>query len=70
MLGTVEKEGGKILLDGRNIKVEEFPDGNFVGPTIIEVNEKMTSYQEEIFGPVICIVYKNTLQEAIDFINK
>ncbi len=70
MLGTVEKEGGKILLDGRNIKVENYPDGNFVGPTIIEVNENMTSYKEEIFGPVLCIVYKKNLQEAIEFVNK
>ena len=38
--------GGKIILDGRNIKVpESYPYGNFVGPTIILGNTSMRSYQ-------------------------
>jgi len=40
-----------------------------VAPTVIEVDETMTAYKEEIFGPVLCVVRKNTLDEAIQFIN-
>lgn len=41
LINHAEKEGGKIILDGRNIKVEKYPNGNFVGPTIIDgVNHK------------------------------
>jgi malonate-semialdehyde dehydrogenase (acetylating)/methylmalonate-semialdehyde dehydrogenase len=64
------KEGAKLLLDGRNISVPNYPKGNFVGPTLFDdVTAEMKIYQEEIFGPVLLIVKKNTLQEAIDFIN-
>ena len=36
ILGTVEKEGGKLILDGRNYKVNNHPNGLFVGPTVID----------------------------------
>ncbi len=65
------KEGAKLLLDGRNVKVENYPNGNFVGPTLFDnVHPEMKIYKEEIFGPVLLIVRKNTLEEAIEFINK
>ena len=70
MLGTLEKEGGKFLLDGRKINVPGYPKGNFVGPTIMEVDTNMTCYKEEIFGPAISLLYVDTLQEAIDIINR
>jgi malonate-semialdehyde dehydrogenase (acetylating)/methylmalonate-semialdehyde dehydrogenase len=41
----VETEGGKILLDGRGVRVEEYPNGNFIGPTIVEVNTDMSAYK-------------------------
>jgi malonate-semialdehyde dehydrogenase (acetylating)/methylmalonate-semialdehyde dehydrogenase len=56
------EKNGKLLLDGRGVKVAGYPKGNFVGPTIIDHCEKgMACYDEEIFGPVMCIVRKNTL---------
>jgi len=65
------KEGAKTLLDGRNIKVKGYEKGNFVGPTIIsDVKPSMTCYKEEIFGPVLCVLTVDTLDEAIDVINK
>eukprot|EP00828_Plagiopyla_frontata_P041319 TRINITY_DN584_c0_g1_i6.p1 TRINITY_DN584_c0_g1~~TRINITY_DN584_c0_g1_i6.p1 ORF type:complete len:180 (+),score=41.15 TRINITY_DN584_c0_g1_i6:77-616(+) len=70
LLGTVEKEGGKFLLDGRNIKVDGYPNGNFIGPTLIEVTTEMTAYKEEIFGPAMTILYVDTLEEGIKLINK
>jgi malonate-semialdehyde dehydrogenase (acetylating) / methylmalonate-semialdehyde dehydrogenase len=45
LISSVEGEGGKILLDGRNMHVPGYPDGNFVGPTILEANTSMKCYQ-------------------------
>lgn len=69
LIKSVEKEGGKILLDGSDFVHPTLPNGNYVAPTVIEVTEDMTAYKEEIFGPVICVVRKNTLDEAIEFVN-
>lgn len=64
------EKNATLLLDGRGVKVEGYPNGNWVGPTIIDnVKQGMACYEEEIFGPVMCIVRKDSLQEAIDFIN-
>ena len=64
------KEGAKLELDGRDIQVPGYPDGNFVGPTVFSgVEPSMTIYKEEIFGPVLCVVSVATLDEAIAFIN-
>lgn len=70
LIGVGESEGATLALDGRGISVEGHPDGNFVGPTIFsDVSGEMTIYKEEIFGPVLCVVNVETLDEAIDFIN-
>jgi len=66
-----KKEGAKILLDGRNINVKGYEKGNFIGPTIIsDVKPQMKCYKEEIFGPVLCVLSVDTLDEAVDVINK
>jgi malonate-semialdehyde dehydrogenase (acetylating)/methylmalonate-semialdehyde dehydrogenase len=71
IISSAEKEGGKILLDGRNCKVDNYPKGNWVGPTIIsDLNTNMTAYKEEIFGPAMCVLKANNLDEAIQLINK
>uniref|UniRef100_A0A1A9W8R5 Probable methylmalonate-semialdehyde/malonate-semialdehyde dehydrogenase [acylating], mitochondrial n=1 Tax=Glossina brevipalpis TaxID=37001 RepID=A0A1A9W8R5_9MUSC len=65
------KEGAKLVLDGRNIKVPGSEKGNFVGPTILtNVTPKMKCYTEEIFGPVLVILDADTLDDAIDIINR
>ncbi|GHA93855.1 CoA-acylating methylmalonate-semialdehyde dehydrogenase [Modicisalibacter luteus] len=70
LIGTGEAEGATLALDGRNIQVEGYPDGNFVGPTIFsDVTAEMTIYKEEIFGPVLCVAGVETLDDAIEFIN-
>jgi malonate-semialdehyde dehydrogenase (acetylating)/methylmalonate-semialdehyde dehydrogenase len=64
-------EGAKLLLDGRNIKVPGFEQGNFVGPTVFGgVTGEMDIYKEEIFGPVLGVVGVETLEEAVAFINR
>lgn len=63
-------EGANLLLDGRGITVADYPDGNFVGPTIFSgVTADMAIYREEVFGPVLCVVEVDTLEEAVQFIN-
>jgi malonate-semialdehyde dehydrogenase (acetylating)/methylmalonate-semialdehyde dehydrogenase len=65
------KEGAQLILDGRNIKVPGYEKGNFVGPTILtDVKPNMKCYTEEIFGPVLCVLTADTLDEAIELINK
>ncbi|MFG6138102.1 CoA-acylating methylmalonate-semialdehyde dehydrogenase [Halomonas sp. B23F22_10] len=70
LIATGEEEGARLLIDGRGCEVEGYPDGNFVGPTLFsDVTAEMTIYREEIFGPVLCVVSVETLDEAIAFIN-
>ncbi|PIE46749.1 MAG: methylmalonate-semialdehyde dehydrogenase (CoA acylating) [Gammaproteobacteria bacterium] len=63
-------EGAELLLDGRGIVVEGSEDGNFVGPTILNnVTTEMSCYTQEIFGPVLCIMYVDSLDDAIELVN-
>jgi malonate-semialdehyde dehydrogenase (acetylating)/methylmalonate-semialdehyde dehydrogenase len=70
LTGSVEKEGGKILLDGRQFKSTDFPNGNFVGPSVVEAGPGMQAYDNEIFGPTLVVVKVASLDEAIALINK
>jgi len=70
--GIVEeavKEGAKVHLDGRNVVVEKYPNGNFFGPTILEATTSMQCYQKEIFAPVLVCISAADLDEAISIIN-
>ncbi len=61
-----EKQGAKILVDGRNTKVAGKEKGTYVGPTVIDyVKPEMSVAKEEIFGPVISIMRTNTVDEAL-----
>ena len=51
-----------VLLDGRDVKVDGYPNGNWLGPTVIDnVKPGMRCYDEEIFGPAMVIVRANDL---------
>ncbi|KPV76628.1 uncharacterized protein RHOBADRAFT_13194 [Rhodotorula graminis WP1] len=69
LIQTCTDQGGKVLLDGRGVKVDGYPNGNFVGPTILEATTDMDCYTQEIFGPVLTIVKAATLDDAIKVIN-
>ncbi|KAG6858426.1 Methylmalonate-semialdehyde dehydrogenase [acylating] mitochondrial, partial [Termitomyces sp. Mi166 len=69
LISSAEEEGGKILLDGRNLIVPAYPDGNFVGPTVIEASTSMRCYKEEIFGPALIVMRASSLDDAIDIVN-
>lgn len=71
LISTAEKEGATILLDGRGQKPSNYPNGNWIGPTIISnVTPDMTCYKEEIFGPVLVCLNAESIDDAIDIINK
>src|ERR1035437_2438236 len=61
-----EKQGAKILVDGRNYIVKGKEDGFYVGPTVIDyVTPTMSVAREEIFGPVISIMRAKDVDEAL-----
>jgi malonate-semialdehyde dehydrogenase (acetylating)/methylmalonate-semialdehyde dehydrogenase len=65
-IGEAERDGAKILVDGRGAKVEGKENGTYVGPTVIDfVKPEMSVAKEEIFGPVISIMRTNTIDEAL-----
>jgi len=70
LIESAKKEGAQVPLDGSNCTVKGFEKGNFVGPTVISgVKPNMRCYKEEIFGPVLCVLETDTLDEAIQLIN-
>lgn len=70
LIQSAADQGAKIVLDGRKPKVEGYPKGNFVGPTIITgITEDMECYKEEIFGPVLLCKEMDSLDDAIKFTN-
>jgi malonate-semialdehyde dehydrogenase (acetylating)/methylmalonate-semialdehyde dehydrogenase len=72
ILGYIERginEGAELLLDGRGVSVEGYPDGFFLGPTIFDgVKPDMTIAQDEIFGPLLGIIPVADFDEAVAII--
>ena len=60
------KEGAKLLIDGRDFKLQGYEDGFFIGPSLLDhVMPEMETYQDEIFGPVLQIVRAETFEDAL-----
>jgi malonate-semialdehyde dehydrogenase (acetylating)/methylmalonate-semialdehyde dehydrogenase len=65
-ISEAEKQGAKVLLDGRGAKVSGKEKGTYVGPTVIDhVKPDMAIAKEEVFGPVISIMRTKTVDEAL-----
>ena len=65
-----QREGAKLLVDGRGLRVPGHENGFFIGGTLFDhVTPEMTIYREEIFGPVLCIVRSPDLDSAISLVN-
>jgi len=61
------KEGAKLLVDGRDFKLQGYEKGYFMGGCLFDnVTRDMRIYKEEIFGPVLSIVRAKSFDEAID----
>ena len=66
LVASGEKEGAKILCDGRGVKVPDAPNGFYVGATIVDqVAHEMTLAREEVFGPVLNVMRMDDLDAAI-----
>src|SRR6202162_625362 len=71
LIGVGEKEGAKVLLDGRNAKIPKHEAGNFVKPTILDgVPASSELTDTEIFGPVLSLVHARDMDEAIAFLER
>lgn len=64
-------EGASLLLDGRSYQHPTYPQGYFLGPTLFDhVDESMSIYQNEIFGPVLVIVRVDTFEQALSLVSR
>ena len=67
---TGVKEGADLVLDGRNLKIQGYENGYFLGPTLFDnVKKNMTIYNEEIFGPVLSVVRVDNYNDALKLVN-
>ncbi|QSX34933.1 CoA-acylating methylmalonate-semialdehyde dehydrogenase [Shewanella avicenniae] len=70
LIESGKAEGATCLLDGSAAVVTGYEQGNWVGPTLFtDVTTEMSLYREEIFGPVLCCLHVDTLDEAIALVN-
>ncbi len=64
------EEGAELVVDGRGLEVDGHEDGFFLGATLFDrVTPEMKIYNDEIFGPVLCVVRAHNMQEAMDLID-
>ena len=71
LIGAGEKQGARVLVDGRNPKIPRHEQGNFVKPTILDgVPAASELSHTEIFGPVLSLVHANDMDEAMAFLER
>ena len=74
VLDWIEKgieEGAQLVLDGRDVKVEGYEDGYYIGHTIFDhVTEEMTIGTREVFGPVLCVKRVKNFEEGLALMNR
>tara|TARA_B100001175_G_scaffold314601_1_gene324291 strand:+ start:943 stop:2436 length:1494 start_codon:yes stop_codon:yes gene_type:complete len=64
------KEGAKLVVDGRNLKLQGYEKGFYMGGCLFDqVTNNMRIYKEEIFGPVLSVVRAKSYEEAIKLVN-
>ena len=64
------EEGAELTVDGRDLTVEGHEGGYFLGPCVFDhVEPGMKVYDEEIFGPVLIVVRRETYPDALEVIN-
>ncbi|KAJ8529936.1 hypothetical protein K7X08_036771 [Anisodus acutangulus] len=71
LIQAIVDSGAKLVLDGRQITVSKYELGNFIGPTILsDIKEEIECSKEEILGPVLLCMQANSIDEAINFVNR
>ncbi|MDC0059569.1 CoA-acylating methylmalonate-semialdehyde dehydrogenase [Pelagibacteraceae bacterium] len=65
------KEGAKLVVDGRKLKLQGYENGFYIGGCLFDnVDKKMKIYKEEIFGPVLSVVRVEDFDSAVNLINE
>ncbi|GAB1489353.1 CoA-acylating methylmalonate-semialdehyde dehydrogenase [Opitutaceae bacterium] len=72
LLAQGEQQGGRVLADGRGVRVADAPNGYFLGASIVEQSDPAANVlmREEVFGPVLSVMHMTDLDAAIDFANQ
>jgi malonate-semialdehyde dehydrogenase (acetylating)/methylmalonate-semialdehyde dehydrogenase len=71
LIGEGEKQGAKVLLDGRGAKIPSGGEGNFVKPTVLDSLPAESKLADtEIFGPVLSLVHADSLDDALAFLER
>ena len=66
-----ERDGARLLMDGRGVSVAGYPRGHWVGPTVFEdVTPEMPIGREEVFGPVAGLARAPSLEAALEMLAK
>ncbi|MDO6457611.1 CoA-acylating methylmalonate-semialdehyde dehydrogenase [Celeribacter halophilus] len=69
LIASGVEQGAKLVTDGRNLNIQGYENGYFVGPTLFdEVTPEMEIYKEEVFGPVLSMVRKDSYEDALGLI--
>ena len=70
LIASGKAQGATCMVDGSDFVVEGMENGHWIGPTVFkDVTTDMRIYQEEIFGPVLCCMCVDTLEEALALVN-
>jgi malonate-semialdehyde dehydrogenase (acetylating)/methylmalonate-semialdehyde dehydrogenase len=65
------KEGAKLVVDGRNLKLQGYENGYYMGGCLFDhVEKNMRIYKEEIFGPVLSVIRAKNFDEALSLVNE
>jgi malonate-semialdehyde dehydrogenase (acetylating)/methylmalonate-semialdehyde dehydrogenase len=65
-----ESEGAKLVVDGRNLKLQGYENGYYIGGCLFDhVGKDMRIYKEEIFGPVLSVIRAKDFSEALELVN-
>ena len=70
LIGSGQRQGASLAVDGRDLVVPGHEDGFFVGPTVLDaVTPEMEVYREEVFGPVLSVLRADSTDAAIELVN-
>jgi malonate-semialdehyde dehydrogenase (acetylating) / methylmalonate-semialdehyde dehydrogenase len=69
-LALGQREGAELVVDGRGLRLQGYENGYFLGGSLFDrVEPRMRIYQEEIFGPVLCVVRRPDAASALELVN-
>jgi malonate-semialdehyde dehydrogenase (acetylating)/methylmalonate-semialdehyde dehydrogenase len=71
LVGVGEKQGARVVVDGRNAKISKYEAGNFVKPTVLDGLPATSELADtEIFGPVLSLIHAKDMDEAMAFLER